>query len=152
MSESERSAWDRVLEEIASPWDWVAAGAGAAAGAGLSIATSGGDVGTAVGTGAIAAVTLRKALIASLQGRTLRRRAKAFEEEIARHLSEEPALERLQRELERERGLWQSDAIDDDEFADQLHLMIQKYRRLFPGKKKTEAPRSIEAGGAGVAE
>jgi len=144
MSDSERSAWDRVLGEIASPWDWVAAGAGAAAGAGLSIATSSADVGTSVGTGAIAAVTLRKALIASLQGRTLRHRAEAFEEEIARHLTEEPALERLQRELERERGLWHSDAISDDEFADQLHLMVQQYRRLFPGKKEVVPPRSEE--------
>ncbi len=112
----------------------------------MAIATSGADVGTAVGTGAIAAVTLRKALIASLQGKTLRHRAEAFEEEIVRHLTEQPALERLQRELERERGLWQSDAISDDEFADQLHLMVQEYRQLFPGKKEAASPRSTEVG------
>lgn len=79
MSDSEHSAWDKLLKEITSPWDWIAAGAGAAAGAGLSIAGSGGDAGTAVGAGALAAVTLRKALIASLQGRTLRHRTVAFE-------------------------------------------------------------------------
>ncbi len=146
MSESERSAWDRLLDEIASPWDWVAAGAGAAVGATLSIATASGDVGTAVGTGAIAAVTLRKALMAGLQGRALRHRAGAFEKEISRHLAAEPALERLQRELERERGLWHSGAISADEFADQLHLMIQEYRMLFPGRKELPSRQSIPDG------
>ena len=139
MSDSERSAWDRLLDEVASPWDWVAAGAGAAAGATLSIATSGADVGTAVGTGAVAAVTLRKAVIATLQGRALRTRSLAFEEEISRHLTAEPALERIQQELERERGLWRSGAISNEEFAEQLHLMVQDYRTLFPGRRKALA-------------
>ena len=141
MSDSERSAWDRLLDEIASPWDWVAAGAGAAAGAVFSIVTSGADVGTAVGTGAVAAVTLRKALIAAFQGRALRNRARAIEQEISRHLSAEPALERLQQELERERDLWQSGAISDDEFAEQLYLMVRDYRILFPGRKEVSSRR-----------
>lgn len=96
MSEQEKSPWaellSRLLKELSSPWDWVAAIAGGAAGSAFSVTLQGLDLGTSIATGALAAVAIRKASYTSLQGRRLRRRAsglkKAIEESIS-HLGDE---------------------------------------------------------------
>lgn len=72
---ADESMWDRVRKELATPWDWVAAGVGAAGGLGVSMAVGGADAGTSAGIGALAAVSARKAGAAAFRGRALAKRA-----------------------------------------------------------------------------
>ena len=88
---ADESIWERIRKELASPWDWVAAGVGAAGGMGVSGMVAGVDAGTSVGVGALAAVSARKAAAASLRGRTLRKRANGLLYLLEENLQNLPA-------------------------------------------------------------
>ncbi len=83
MSDKEKSlqetAWEKVLNEITDPGDWVAAGAGAAIGGIVALITHWPDLFTIVATGAIAGVTIRKAWAAARLRPQLRRRSRALD-------------------------------------------------------------------------
>lgn len=65
MSDKEKSlaetAWEKVLNEITDPRDWIAAGAGAFLGGVVAFVTHWSDLFTVMATGATAGVTIRKA-------------------------------------------------------------------------------------------
>ena len=126
MSEQEKSPWERVLDEISNPWDWVAAAVGAACGAGVTITTLGADLGTALATGALLGVAARKAVYVSLQSKRLKRRALGLQAELEESFqrSNDPALKNLLEQLDRERRLWTRQAISDEEFTKQLNELV----------------------------
>lgn len=130
MSDQEKSPWEKVLGELSSPWDWVAAALGAAGGAGITVITHGADLGTAMATGALVGVALRKAGYASLHRSRLKRRALGFRRELEEYdsHSERPKPKSLIGQLDRELRLWKRRAISDEEFSSQLDRLIDDFR------------------------
>jgi hypothetical protein len=132
---NDKSGWERLLEQISSPWDWAAAAAGAAGGAIITVSSGGADFGTSVTAGAATGLAARKALAASLQRRWLRNRALGLKKELNRYIdrSEKDSegyrkVTLLVNELERELSLWESHATASEDLAKQLDLIIQRYR------------------------
>lgn len=132
---ADETMWDRVRKELATPWDWVAAGVGAAGGLGVSIAMGGTDGGTAAAIGALAAVSARKAGAAGWRGRTLGRRAhgllRLLQRKIETTLSPadqqfRDAVHALRRDLE----LWEDRVISHDQFDSLLNQHTENYRKL----------------------
>ncbi|MGH9753378.1 MAG: hypothetical protein ACREA2_11400 [Blastocatellia bacterium] len=130
MSDQEKSPWEKVLNELSSPWDWVVAALGAAGGAGVTVTTHGADLGTAMATGALVGVALRKAGYASLHRSRLKRRALGFRRELEEYdsHSERPKPKSLIGQLDRELRLWRRRAISDEEFSSQLDRLIDDFR------------------------
>jgi hypothetical protein len=129
MSEQEKSPWEKVLDEISNPWDWVTATLGAACGALISTEWLT-ELGTSLATGALIGIAARKALYVSLLGKRLKRRAAGLQaelEEAAQRLNH-LTLKNLLEQLARERRLWQRKAISDEEFNKQLNDLIDQYR------------------------
>lgn len=140
---------DEILKQITDPLDWIAAGLGAGGGIVASVALNGLDLGTSIGAGAIAGVTARKALAASLQGRLLSRRERGLRREIlaarARYGIE---LSKLAGELDFERRLWNSKVISNDQFRAKLDEFVEKLRQLIDanlGKEIDSIFRSARA-------
>lgn len=67
VSDEKKSGLDRVLDELKDPWDWAAAFVGAAGGAYVTVHTGGLDLGHAIPTGALGAISARRAGVASLR-------------------------------------------------------------------------------------
>jgi hypothetical protein len=80
--------FDRVLNELKSPWDWVAAGAGATGGFIVSAMILHSDMGASVGAGALGAVTAKNAGMAAFQRRILAKRTKRFMQAIEQSLKQ----------------------------------------------------------------
>lgn len=134
--------WERVRKELASPWDWVAAGVGAAGGLVLSGSVLGMDGGTSAGVGALAAVSARKAGAASLSGRQLRKRgerllglveAQIFPNPNANQAPEPQAssdVRRLLSDLKRDLKLFRKKVINNDQFEKMLNKHIERYQEI----------------------
>lgn len=86
MSDQDKSPWERILDEISSPWDWAAATVGGAAGAVVTMFAQGTDLGTFISAGAIIGVAARKAVYVSLQSRRLGKRYFGLKEELQERL------------------------------------------------------------------
>jgi hypothetical protein len=71
-----RSGIDRVMDELKSPWDWVAALVGGAGGLLASGHVGHLDGGQLIPGGALGAISARRAAVASVQRPVLRRRGK----------------------------------------------------------------------------
>lgn len=127
MADDSASPWGKMLEQISSPWDWVAGGAGAAAGAGVSIAMGGADLGASIAAGFTGGIAARKAIHASLTGKRLRNRANGLLHEIKKHENKQSLLDKLEREI----GLWESKAITHEQFSESLDRLIDEYRQSF---------------------
>ena len=144
--------WDRVRKELATPWDWVAAGVGAAGGLGATLLLHGFDGGTSAGIGALAAVSARKAGAASLRGRTLAARAhgliRIIEDSMTafdnRFTNPEPSYEQLRRDIVRDLDLWKEKVITHDQFDALLNQHTEAYRRL--PTRMTPNPRPTSDG------
>src|SRR5687767_13725290 len=138
---SEKSAWERVLNQISSPWDWAAAALGAAGGLGATILLHGTDLGTSIAAGATGGVAVSKAASASFQGRQLKRRASGLDKQIEESLKEikdlplkspsssatpliEDRLSRLRIRLKQELRLWNNKATSNEGFANQIDKLI----------------------------
>jgi hypothetical protein len=78
VSDEKKSPAERVLDELKDPWDWTAAFLGGAAGAAATIFLHGADLGHSIPTGALGAIGARRAAVASLSRRYLRRKAEAL--------------------------------------------------------------------------
>lgn len=130
MSESERSGWQKLLDQISSPWDWAAAGVGALGGAAVSAATLGADLGTAVATGAVTGITARKALVASTQRQRLRRRTEALLQLLRSNASSGKRLTPLEAQLELDRDLWERRIISDEQFLHSIEDTVANYRKM----------------------
>lgn len=155
---SDESAWDRIRKELATPWDWVAAGIGAAGGLGVSASVGGLDGGTSAAIGALASVSARKAGVASMRGKNLERRAVRLREvllEQARRryqyyvsFQEEPMdvsdeaamvefeaqsgvseIELIVANLESDLELWRERIVDNDRFEVLLNDHIESFRK-----------------------
>jgi len=124
--DSSKSFWP----QITGPWDWVAAGVGALAGGVFSLATGGADLGTSIGGGAVAGVTARKAAVASLQGRLLRRKAAALQHLISERAKTSAGFSALLDRVVAEIELWDRGAMGIDEFEKQLARYREEYRKL----------------------
>ena len=135
---SNEGIWDRIRKELATPWDWVAAGVGAASGLGATIAVAGLDAGTSAGIGALAAVSARKAGAAALRGPNLAGRAYGLiqiVEERQMYLNQSqpsnPVLyQDLLRDIKRDLELWEKKVINQDQFDDAMNKHTEKYRQL----------------------
>lgn len=134
MSESERSGWQRLLDQISSPWDWAAAGPGALGGAAVSASAMGADLGTAVATGAVTGITARKALVASTQKQRLRRRADVLLELLRAKASSDERPTRLVAQLEMDRDLWERRIerriISDEQFLHSIEDAVASCRKM----------------------
>lgn len=129
MSDQEKSPWEKVLGELSSPWDWVAAATGAAIGASITVITHGTDLGTSMVTGALVGVAVRKAGYASLHRGRLKQRALGLRKELEEYdSSERPKPKSLIGQLDREFRLWKRRAISDEEFSRQLDMLIDDFR------------------------
>lgn len=134
MSDTGKSGWDRLLDQVTNPWDWAAGITGAAAGAAITIASGGADLGTSIATGFTTGIAARKAGVASLQGRRLRKRAEGLKREIENRSLNNPQLTEIIEELELELSLWESRAISNDDFAKQMDKLIEKCRSIVAGQ------------------
>lgn len=144
MSDKEKSlqetAWEKVLNEITDPWDWIAAGAGAAIGGVVAFITHWPDLFTIVATGATAGVTIRKAWVAARLRPQLRRRSRALDklfEQIQSPSDPAPQFPApdldpylLLQVLRREITLWEERAISNEQFAQQLDDLVNNYRLI----------------------
>ena len=144
MSDKEKSlqdtAWEKVLNEITDPGDWIAAGAGAAIGGVVTLITLWPDLFTIVAIGATAGVTIRKAWVAARLRPQLRRRSRALDKlfEQIQHPADiatqfpSPDLDPyvLLRVLRREITLWEEKAISNEQFARQLDDLVNNYRLI----------------------
>jgi len=130
---SDKSAWDRLMDQITGPWDWVAAGVGAIGGGVVTMILHGADLGTSVGAGAIAAVTARKAGAASFQGRKLNKRARALKDQVRRYADKDSKMEALLGKINGEIGLWESGTTTLEDFAKQIHQLTDEYRTIIEG-------------------
>jgi hypothetical protein len=127
---SDKSAWDRLMEQITSPWDWVAAGVGAIGGGVVTTVLHGADLGTSVGAGAIAAVTARKAAAASLQGRKVKKRARALKDQVEKHAKNHGEMELLLGKINGEISLWESGAATLEDFLKNINQITDEYRKI----------------------
>lgn len=129
---SDENTWDKIRKELSSPWDWVAAGVGGAAGLGVSIATVGADAGTSAGTGALTAVSVRKAGAAYYRAKGLSKRANGLlqllESDQKTHKSDKRC--RIIRDVKRDLRLWEKKVINDEQFDNLLNQHIEDYRNL----------------------
>ncbi len=144
MSDKEKSlhetAWDKVLNEITDPGDWIAAGAGAVVGGVVAFITHWPDLFTIVATGATAGVTIRKAWVAARLRPQLRRRSRALDklfEQIQSPADPAPQFPSpnldpllLLQVLRREITLWEERAISNEQFAQQLDELVNNYRLI----------------------
>jgi hypothetical protein len=144
MSDQEKSlpetAWEKVLNEITDPWDWIAAGAGAAIGGVVALITHWPDLFTIAATGATAGVTIRKAWAAARRRPQLRRRSRALDklfEQIQSQADPSPQFPTpnldpylLLQALRREITLWEERAISNEQFAQQLDDLVNNYRLI----------------------
>ena len=106
-----KSALDRVLERIEDPWDWAAVALGGAAGITASLFLHGMDFGHAAPSGALAAVGLRHAFLASRKNSRINRKADALEKYLT--LQELTDLKEL---LLAVRQKWTDDILSAGEF------------------------------------
>jgi hypothetical protein len=127
-----RSAIEKVFEQLTDPWDWAAAGIGAAAGLGGTLLSHGLDGGTLAASGATAAVAARKALVTALQGKRLKKRANGLNKVIQEMLKTgaSPKLKKLDEDFKREFQLWENDATSNQQFAKALDELLQKLRKI----------------------
>lgn len=148
MSDS-ASGFERVIKELASPWDWVAAGVGAAGGCAATAILHGTDMGTSIATGAIAAIAARKAAGASFADALLRRRARRLlglwrtelrEPHHGPHPPFEYGLSALIEELERELRLFRSGGMSHSDFSKRIEAVVDKYRKLFEIEENGAVP------------
>jgi hypothetical protein len=130
MSESERSGWQRLLDQISSPWDWAAAGLGALGGAAVSASAMGADLGTAVAAGAVTGITARKALGASTQRQRLGRRAQVLLELLRAKAPSDERLTRPAAQLEMDQDLWRRRIISDEQFLHSIEDSVGKHREF----------------------
>ncbi|MBW8327608.1 MAG: hypothetical protein K0M48_00105 [Thiobacillus sp.] len=135
---SEEGMWDKIRKELATPWDWVAAGVGAAGGLGATIAVGGLDAGTSAGIGALAAVSARKAGAAALRGRNLARRAHGLililkmrfpVSKTPQRANPRPDFQLLE-DIERDLQLWEQGVISHDQFDELMNQHTDTFRRL----------------------
>jgi len=144
MSDQEKSlqetAWEKILNEITDPWDWIAAGAGAALGAAAALITHWVDLFTVVAAGATAGVTVRKSWVAARLRSRLSRRSRALDklfEQIQYPADSSPQFPSpsldpylLLQALRREITLWEERAISNEQFAQQLDDLVNNYRLI----------------------
>lgn len=76
---SDKSGWDRLIDEVSGPGDWAAAIVGGAVGAVGTFYSGGADMGTMAASGAVVGVSAKKATVAAFQRRLLLARARRFE-------------------------------------------------------------------------
>jgi hypothetical protein len=133
---ADENMWDRIRKELATPWDWVAAGVGAATGLGVSVAVGGVEAGTSAGIGALAAVSARKAGAAAFRGTGLAKRARGLlhiliQEPIpSSYATSKINNEQIIREVKRDLNLWEQRVISDDQFDALLNQHTENYRKL----------------------
>lgn len=135
---ADQEMWDKVRKELATPWDWVAAGIGAAGGLGATIAVGGLDAGTSAGVGALAAVSARKAGEAALRGRKLKKRAIGLISILSGKLNQiSPAslinpqgIPDLLEAVERDLNLWTQRVISDDQFDALMNEHANTFRKF----------------------
>ena len=156
MSEKEKplseAAWERVLNEITDPGDWVAAGIGAVFGGIGAVIAKWPDWLTLAATGATAGVTFRKAWNVERRRPQLRRRSIALEKIFAQVQGESPIAfpspeldpHLLRQVLRREMTLWEERAISNEQFISQLDELVSRYRSIttYLDTRKKELPVS----------
>jgi len=144
MSDQEKSlpetAWEKVLNEITDPGDWIAAAAGATLGGVVALIIQWPDLFTIAATGATAGVTARKAWVAARRRPQLRRRSRALDKLFEQiQFPADPAPQfpspnldpsMLLQVLRREITLWEERAISNGQFAQQLDDLVNHYRQI----------------------
>lgn len=122
------SGWGKLLKEITDPWDWAFGIGGAAIGIGATVASSGADLGTSAAGGFTTGIAARRAAVASLQRRRLRRQADALKGEMLSRSKNILSLLSLTEELDLELSLWENRATTNESFSSQLDKLTEKLR------------------------
>src|SRR4051812_16816085 len=128
--------WNGIRKELVSPWDWVAAGAGATCGLVASAAVLHADMGTAVGAGALGAVTAKKAGMAACQRPILAKRTRAFIKAVERSLQMDSEarsrgeLRLLVGEVQRDLDLLELKVISPEQYGKMLDSYIATFREM----------------------
>jgi hypothetical protein len=130
MADGNDGLWEKVRKELASPWDWVAAGVGGALGLGASAYVGGIDGGTSAGAGALAAVSSRKAAVAAMRRPQLRKRAQKLVAILKKSKAHNKTdkLANLLTVVQSDETLWQDKLIGNDRFEELLDQHTQAYR------------------------
>lgn len=149
---AESSIWERVRDELASPWDWVAASGGAACGLIASALSGGLDGGTSAGAGALAAVSFRKAIANRRNTRAAAARYRKLEAAIHSEVNKltvdanqedrwyhrerlerfEALLDQIQRDLQ----LYETGLLSDAQVERLLAHRLDEYAFLFSDNKR----------------
>lgn len=116
MGEQSKSGWERVFDELKSPWDWAAAFGGGAAGSVVTAALHFGDMGHSVPTGALTAIAARRAWVAGRNHKNLLRRAQSLRTVMVECKRAHTLIERLNLLIRK----GELKAITDDEFEREL--------------------------------
>lgn len=134
----DQGPWENIRKELASPWDWVAAGIGAAGGLVVSGVFHFTDAGTSIGAGAVLGATARKSLANGMRGRLLDRRALRLQEFMRKYLREtilpsdaqQEILAELLTELETDRELFRAKIMPSEQFEMHLDEYLEKFRNI----------------------
>ncbi|MDB5246420.1 MAG: hypothetical protein JWQ40_814 [Segetibacter sp.] len=124
MSDDNKSAWEKLAEQVTSPWDWVFIGLGSAVGAGVTLVTHGTDLGTSIAAGASTGFTLRKAGSASFK--------KSFSIKKARNLKRvlhDKGYDNEAKSLEEHIFLFRNGLFTQDEFEQTLTKFTDRIKR-----------------------
>ena len=97
------------------------------------------NIGTVVGSGAIVAVTVRKAIVAWLIRLRLRERCRSLQGELA------TTAPQLQFMLDMETRLWESKGISNEQFGERLDVVTDELRGFLVGVSKHVVARGEEA-------
>lgn len=148
---AENSVWEKVRDELASPWDWVAASGGAACGLIGSTLSGGLDGGTSAGAGALAAVSFRKAIAnrmktlaaatryrkleAAVQSEVNKLLVDAQQEEHWYHREFLERFEALLEQIQRDLQLHETGLLSDAQVERLLAHRLDEYAFLFSDKR-----------------
>jgi hypothetical protein len=117
VADSSKSGWERVFDELKSPWDWAAAFAGGAAGSIVTTALHFGDMGHSIPTGALTAIAGRRAWAAGRNHSNLIERAKSLRIVMSECDRDAALIDRLSLLIRKA----EVNAITDDEFERDLN-------------------------------
>jgi hypothetical protein len=117
MGDENSSGWSRVFAQLSDPLDWAAAFLGGAVGAGGTMVMHGLDVGHSIPTGALTALSLKKAGSASFRRRGLRKKAAS----LSKMLNSERRYPDLVSDLDDSFRKWELKIIDDNKLAAKIN-------------------------------
>jgi hypothetical protein len=129
------SLWALAFKQATNPWDWAFLVAGGAVGSIGTVASHFADLGHSIPATALASVALRRAGVASMRRRSLRRKALQLRESLSNR-SDIAGMEIIQYKLDNYLNDFDSKLSTPDEFEKQIRELIEEKNNLILKKLK----------------